>query len=1095
MSREEFPFQKRIQDLTEDFVGRGWMLDQLDSFLKSKELRCFLIEGKPGTGKSVLAAHFVKTQEIQIHAYHFCSSREGGTLEPTAFVSSVSRQLVNSIPGFGKKIVEQPPVQKIDVSQDIEKIEGGQVYGVYIDKFIVQTPSADAAFQFLVREPLKSWAKGRSEQDRVVILVDALDEAARLDRTPNIVGLIEAARDLPAQVRWVLTTRPKGPLAIEPDVQCVILDEAADNLKDLGLYIDDRLENAKVEAALESQTVDPALLREELLKRSEGNFLYLKYVLDDLSQDVKEGRPLRPFADLPEGLDAVYLGYLVREKERGKSPWSERHRPVLGVLAVAHEAVPFGALAAFSGVESQEANTVIQGLIQLLDETTTNGDASYRLYHTSFADFLTDRKRSQDYWTDPVHYNRRIADYAFSTYQGQWRDWQGLDIAWPYAVRNAASHLSNAAGLCREQKLPSDQHLAIRSLVRLTLNREFRVAYLEETDDIPGLSRIMDDTLRRAAEDPTPQGLPLAVEAALGLVEFRHRKLAPAHVFDSARRGDVAGAERSLDLFPLEREWRQACLVLVSWLAADKNRDQALHLFKRLEETSGGVERLWRLLDRVRSVLDGEDWAQWEPPFKITAEDVQQTIDRLGRMQERMGLATEEAYEARELPPGESSYAASIRLQDTDSHTLVKYAVDHPEDPHNYVRDQVTILGANPYLQYRNRFLWPVLEAVLFHNADPAWVQDTVLSVLSAAMAPSRLVFMESLPITVLACQAKDDSKWRKQLDTLRDMLVDAVGPLMDEKSAGDTWGSYTRRLAALAQGYHLLEAEEDANCLLDLGTKLHFGYAGFQAPAWLTLAEAFHICGREPELINEVLQAAGGSAHNVQDPTFCVQTTARYNALRLDWWGDPPGGFDVAKEAETFCNNPGQPRFAALHLLDEKCARRDEEVNLPLPSWATDAATLQELSDLYGAPLADFRRLNPDLKEVEDHEDLKQKKVKVVHVPDPEFTPLLAARFAAEALVSPAIPNRRARIETIRQLLPLAATNPTALDTVLARYVLAAHPLAPDILGRLTEVAEATEPLDPDAWRWLGDGALSVTQNVRTTERGEMTGVGIGRL
>jgi hypothetical protein len=1095
MSGEESPFQKRIQDLTEGFVGRGWIWDQLDSFLKSKELRYFLIEGKPGTGKSALAAHLVKTQEIQIHAYHFCSSREGGTLDPTAFVSSLSRQLVNSIPGFGEKIVEQPPVQKIDVSQDIEKIEGGQVYGVYIDKFIVQTPSADAAFQFLVREPLNSWAKDSSEDDRVVILVDALDEAARLDRTPNIVGLIEAARDLRHQVRWVLTTRPSGPLTLDSDVHRIVLDGSKDNLKDLGRYVDKWLAKKTVVAALQSENIDDEQLRKQLLDRSDGNFLYLEYVLDDLSRDIKDKRPPKPFDELPEGLDEVYRGFLKRELDRGKVQWSENHQPVLGVLAVAQEALKLAALSAFSGVGLQEANDVVSGLRELLDETGDDHEKAYLLYHTSFGDFLTDRLRNQAYWANPAHYHRRIADYASSHYDNDWLGWQGLDAAWPYAVRHTPTHLSNAAALSRKWQQPFEQHDITERLVRLALSSEYQNAYLAETDDIPALSRIEDVMLRRAAEDRTPLGLPLVVEAALGLVGFRHNRLAPERIFERARQGDLVGAERNLDLFSVEREWRQVGLLLIAWLVSAKDKDGASHLLQRLGGTLAGGGLLWRLHDRVRSVLDGEDWAQWEPPFKITPEDVQQTIDRLGRMQERMGLASEEAYEARELPPGESSYAASIRLQDRDSYALVKYAVDHPEDPHNYVRDQVTILGANPYLQYRNRFLWPVLGAVLFHNADPDWVQDTVLSVLSAAMAPSRLVFMESLPITVLACQAKDDSKWRKQLNTLRDMLVDAVGPLTESKSEGDVWGSYTRRLAALAQGYHLLEAEEVANYLLDLGTKLHFGYAGFQAPAWLTLAEAFHICGREPALINKVLQAAGRSAHNVQDPTFCVQTTARYNALRLDWWGDPPGGFDVAKEAETFCNNAGQPRFAALHLLDEKYARRDEEVNLPLPSWATDAATLQALSDLYGAPLADFQRLNPDLKELEDHEDLKQKKVKVVHVPDPEFTPLLAARFAAEALASPAIPNRRARTETIRQLLPLAAANPTALDTVLARYVLAAHSLAPDILGRLAEVVEATEPLDPDAWRWLGDDALSVTQNVRTIERGEMTGVGIGRL
>jgi hypothetical protein len=66
----------------------------------------------------------------------------------------------------------------------------------------------------------------------------------------------------------------------------------------------------------------------------------------------------------------------------------------------------------------------------------------------------------------------------------------------------------------------------------------------------------------------------------------------------------------------------------------------------------------------------------------------------------------------------------------------------------------------------------------------------------------------------------------------------------------------------------------------------------------------------------------------------------------------------------------------------------------------------------------------------------------------------LLAARFAAAVLVDPAL-DAVQRIEAIQALVPVAAANPTALDTVLARLLLAARPADPARLGALLDLAE----------------------------------------
>jgi hypothetical protein len=70
------------------------------------------------------------------------------------------------------------------------------------------------------------------------------------------------------------------------------------------------------------------------------------------------------------------------------------YRPVLGLLAVAQDALDFDQLVAFSDISPQSVNDVVTELDQFLDVALGETKTNYRIYHTSFADFLTDRARN-----------------------------------------------------------------------------------------------------------------------------------------------------------------------------------------------------------------------------------------------------------------------------------------------------------------------------------------------------------------------------------------------------------------------------------------------------------------------------------------------------------------------------------------------------------------------------------------------------------------------------------------------------------------------------------------------------------------------------
>src|SRR6266850_1100341 len=106
------------KDTAAKFVGRNWLFQHVDDSLKQNQERYFVVTGEPGIGKSSFAERL--TQIKKIHAHHFCTALEGGTLDPTAFAASMSLQLIRSLPEFGQFVVERTSGQisgKAEVGQ------------------------------------------------------------------------------------------------------------------------------------------------------------------------------------------------------------------------------------------------------------------------------------------------------------------------------------------------------------------------------------------------------------------------------------------------------------------------------------------------------------------------------------------------------------------------------------------------------------------------------------------------------------------------------------------------------------------------------------------------------------------------------------------------------------------------------------------------------------------------------------------------------------------------------------------------------------------------------------------------------------------
>ena len=153
--------------------------------------------------------------------------------------------------------------------------------------------------------------------------------------------------------------------------------------------------------------------------------------------------------------------------------------------------------------------------------------------------------------------------------------------------------------------------------------------------------------------------------------------------------------------------------------------------------------------------------------------------------------------------------------------------------------------SAYNYANYRFGSLWALLRPMLQHT-EPGWIKSNVAALLCSALAGGSGEFEEGVPLTVLALRAgAGDAEAAGKLATDATAFRQKANELAPGRTRGDTWGRYKRLFATLAQIQSWVGADVSASShdLLYAAVWMSYGFAGYQAPACLTLAEAIRIC------------------------------------------------------------------------------------------------------------------------------------------------------------------------------------------------------------------------------------------------------------
>ena len=213
-------FSCYITERTGDFTGREWVFQAINNWLADPDsLRFFLLTGEPGSGKTAIASRLAQFSQGVVappgglthltpdflSALHFCSTRDSRWINPYVFAESLAMQLAQRYPACAKALAEKSGDRQIRIEVQ-QHIEQGQGIGVVINRLDVSGVPPEDAFNRVVREPLEALFQNGFDQP-VVILVDALDESLAYSGDVDIVFLLSRLDKLPAEVRFLLTSR------------------------------------------------------------------------------------------------------------------------------------------------------------------------------------------------------------------------------------------------------------------------------------------------------------------------------------------------------------------------------------------------------------------------------------------------------------------------------------------------------------------------------------------------------------------------------------------------------------------------------------------------------------------------------------------------------------------------------------------------------------------------------------------------------------------------------------------------------------------------------------------------------------------------
>ena len=353
-------FMRDQVERSSGFVGRKWLLDEIDQWLRDEKSRLFWLSGSPGIGKSAFAAYVCQTRP-EVKARHFCVHNHEYRGDPRKALLSIVYQLSQQIPEYAQFLSE------VDLREEASK-NTATIFDNLVVRLLDKVPT-----------PSKP----------CVVVIDAIDEASSNGKNEIASMIRDHWSQTPIWLRLLITSRPESEVLNRlNEFEPWSLDARhQENLRDLQKFISQGL----VRLGLSAE--DTVL--ESILERSEGIFLYARLVLEELKGGHLSIDRMYAF---PRGMSGFYSSLFDRKFKDDLSRYFDQWRQALSVILASREPLPVDLLVHTMGWGPLQMHDFTTALGSLLEHRGDGAEQLIMPFHKSLPDWLGDSRQSGSYF-------------------------------------------------------------------------------------------------------------------------------------------------------------------------------------------------------------------------------------------------------------------------------------------------------------------------------------------------------------------------------------------------------------------------------------------------------------------------------------------------------------------------------------------------------------------------------------------------------------------------------------------------------------------------------------------------------------------------
>ncbi|MCF2138478.1 MAG: toll/interleukin-1 receptor domain-containing protein [Candidatus Lokiarchaeota archaeon] len=408
-------FESEISQHISKFTGRKWLLEIFEKWQKNVNTSQILwIKGGPGLGKSAFSSYLCHYNP-NIYAYHICIRNHEDKSDARRAILSIAYQLSQHIPTYYEALQE-----------------------INLEESCLSNPKT--LFDNILIRPLNIITTPIPDEPKIVI-IDGLDEAKKGNKNEIADIIAFEWKKLPKWIKLMVTSRPEKDLILKlKKIKPQIIDlndykNTLHNINDLEQYI---IENMAEQGIKPNENVI-----KEVISKSEGMFLYIKILMDNLQ---KEGFDIQQLESVPFGLDTIYYKYF-EERFPDLMIYDKLQRPFLELIYAAKSTISSYLIDKILKWKTKEKMDTIISLNSFIKER--NG--YFFPFHSTLGEFLTDSEIALEYYIDTNHGHKVFANYLWNIFiQTPSDEYEGLS---DYLILYLPQHLINSGELESFSKL------------------------------------------------------------------------------------------------------------------------------------------------------------------------------------------------------------------------------------------------------------------------------------------------------------------------------------------------------------------------------------------------------------------------------------------------------------------------------------------------------------------------------------------------------------------------------------------------------------------------------------------------------------------